>query len=137
MLSLRAHAILCGALFAAIVIMAAVGNALAGSSLIRDPAAFRLPAMVLFFTLFVAFGFSTVPVMVKLVLHAQRAIGNESQPLVKALAARERVVIWILWGLMAAGLALAVPAAIAAGAFAAPAGAPPAGAGQSAAPSTP
>ncbi|MGH9409165.1 MAG: hypothetical protein ACRD1V_06900, partial [Vicinamibacterales bacterium] len=70
-----------------------------------------------FFSLFLAFGFSLVPVIVKVVLGAQVAFGNQDVPVVAAALRRQHLIIWALWALMGAGTLIAVPAAIAGGMF--------------------
>lgn len=117
MLSLRAHAIICASIFAAIIILAMLGSALHDSGIVEDGPTIRLSAMILFFGLTVALMFSFVPVMVKLVLGFQVGIGNAGQPVVAALIARERLIVFVIWGLIALGLVIAVPAAIIDGAF--------------------
>jgi len=96
MLSLRAHAIICASLFAALIGIALLGNALQASGTIRDLGAYKLPFLILLFVLFVAFGFSAIPVMVKLVLGFQRTAGNENIPAVAGALAAEK---WIVYGL--------------------------------------
>ena len=68
MLSLRAHTFICLGLLAALIAVAVGGNVLAASGLITDPETIRLPGLILIFGLFLAFGFSAVPVMVLNVL---------------------------------------------------------------------
>lgn len=117
MLSLRAHAIICASIFAAIIILAMLGNVLHDSGVVEDGPTIRLTAMILFFGLTVALMFSAIPVMVKLVLGFQVGIGNAGQPVVARFIARERLIIFVIWGLIALGLVIAVPAAIIDGAF--------------------
>ena len=117
MLSLRAHAIICASLFAALIGIALLGNALQASGTIRDLGAYKLPFLILLFVLFVAFGFSAIPVMVKLVLGFQRTAGNENIPAVAGALAAEKWIVYGLWGLMTAGVAVAIPAAIQGGLF--------------------
>ena len=66
MFSLRAHAIICAALFGALIGIALAGNALQAAGVIHDLGRFKLPFLILIFGLFLAAGFSAVPVMVKL-----------------------------------------------------------------------
>ena len=68
--------------------------------------------------LLVLVALAAVPVMVKLVLGAHRLAGTADQPLVRAVAARERIIIYAMWALMIAGSAIAIPAAVADGLFA-------------------
>jgi hypothetical protein len=51
------------------------------------------------------------------VLGFQVRIGNGSRPVIRTLIAHQRAIVFVMWGLMAAGLLLAVPAAILDGAF--------------------
>ena len=117
MLSLRAHAIICASCFGALIGIALAGNALQAAGIIRDIGAFKLPFLILMFTLFVAAGFSAIPVMVKLVLDFQRTVGNENVPAVVAALKAEKWIVYAIWGLMAAGLVVALPAAIKGGLF--------------------
>lgn len=117
MLSLQTHVIICASLFAAIIAIAMGGNALQAAGVIHDLGVFRLPFMILIFGLFLAFGFSAIPVMVKLVLGFQRKVGNENVPAVAAALRAENWIIYVIWGLLAAGLVVALPAAIQGGLF--------------------
>ncbi len=123
MFSLRTHAIICGSLFATMFILAAGGNALIAAGVFRQPATPNLVAMALFFALFLACGFSAVPVIVMLVLRVQTQLGNERIEAIRRVVAAQTVIIWAIWGLMLAGTVIAVPAAIMNGALSAqPAG---------------
>lgn len=117
MLSLRSHVILCLSLFAGVIGIAIVGNILQAAGVPPPTGLARIALMTLFFGIFFAFVLSIVPVMVKLVLGAQRQIGNENIPVVQALLKRERTIIFVIWGLMLAGTAIAIPAMILDGAF--------------------
>ena len=117
MFSLRAHAIICASLFGALIGIALAGNALQAAGVIHDLGRFKLPFLILIFGLFLAAGFSAVPVMVKLVLGFQRTVGNENVPAVAAALRAEKWIVYGLWGLMAAGVIVAVPAAIQGGMF--------------------
>jgi len=117
MLSLRAHAWIAGGLFAGIVAFAIVGNVLHDAGVLRDGCMAQRAAMVVFFGLFLGFGYAAIPLMVKLVLRGQTAFGNADVSLVRAAMARERTIIFVLWGLITLGLAIAVPAAIMGGMF--------------------
>ena len=110
MFSLRTHARICGGLLAALIAVAAGGNLLAASGAITDPDAIRLPGLILVFGLFLAFGFSAVPVMVMSVLAAHKRVGQADKEPVRTASAAQKVIIWALWALMAAGLAVALPA---------------------------
>ena len=113
MLSLRTHVLISAAIMAAITVLAMIGNALQAEGTVQDGAAIRL----VFLGLSVALMFSLVPVMVKLVLGFQAGIGNDGHPVVAGLIAYERAIVFTLWGLIALGLVIAVPAAIIDGAF--------------------
>ena len=112
MLSLRAHTLICLGLLAALIGVALGGNGLAASGLIKDPDAIRLPGLILIFGLFLAFGFSAVPVMVLNVLKPRGG-----GPPDKGLATAHKVIVWAMWALMAAGLVVALPAMVKDGFF--------------------
>lgn len=117
LLTLRTHAIICGALFAALIGIAILGNVLEGAGMAPLSGASRYVALILFFGLFIAFGLSAIPVMVMLVLRAQVKAGNQDVPAIAAVIRRQNVIIWTLWGLIIAGLCVAIPAMIVGGAF--------------------
>ena len=117
MLSLRTHLMISAGILAAIIVLAMVGNAVQAGGVGQDNPIIRLAAMIVFFALTAALMFSMVPVMVKLVLGVQAGIGNAGHPVVAGLLARERAIVFVLWGLIALGLVIAVPAAIIDGAF--------------------
>jgi hypothetical protein len=112
MFSLKTHAIITGGLFAAMIVMAMVGGALHDNGYIADSSNSQLAAKIIFFTLFLAFGFSAIPLMVKLVLAGQTAIGNADVGVVRHVAAHETRIVIMLWVLIGLGLAIAIPAAI-------------------------
>ena len=62
MLSLRAHALITGGLFAALVVLGWVGNLLEATDLIPPGPGVRLASLVLFFGLSVALMFSRSPI---------------------------------------------------------------------------
>jgi len=117
MLSLRAHVIICVSLFAALLILGWGGSILRATGVIGDPGPLRIPLMILMFGLVAAFAFSAIPVMVKLVLGFQRRAGNEDVPAIKAALRVQTIIVWVIWGLMLAGMAVALPAAIEGGLF--------------------
>jgi len=112
MFSLKAHALITGGLFAGIVVTAMVGNILHDSGYLPDSSGAQLAAKVIFFTLFVAFGYSCIPLMVKLVVAGQVGIGNADVGIVRALAAHQGRLVIAFWVLITLGLAVAIPAAI-------------------------
>lgn len=117
MLSLRAHALITGGVFAAMIVLAAIGNALHDQGLLTDSFQVQIGARVVFFALTLALFFSAIPLMVKLVLGAQVRLGNAARPAVRRLVARERWIVFAMWGFSALGLAIALPAAIRDGLF--------------------
>jgi len=117
MLSLRSHAIITAGIFAAIIVLAIIGNVLEAGGALPDSPIALLASLIVFFGLCTALMFSAVPLMVKLVLGAQVRAGNAGRPVVVALIARERAIVFALWALIALGLVIAVPAAIVDGAF--------------------
>lgn len=117
MFTLRTHAIICGALFAALIGIAILGNVLQRMGVAPPSGTARYVAVGLYMALFVAFGFSTIPVIVKLVLSAQVRVGNQDVAAVAAAIRHQNTIIWWMWGLMAAGLVIAIPAAISGGMF--------------------
>jgi hypothetical protein len=117
MLTLRTHAIIFGALLAALVGIAVGGNALESAGVAPLSGASRYVAVMLFFGLFIAFGLSAIPVMVMLVVRAQVKAGNQDVPAIAAVTRRQNVIIWSLWALIVAGLCVAIPAMTMSGAF--------------------
>jgi len=125
--SLKTHAVIAGGLLASIVVLAMIGNALHDSGYLADSSMAQRVAQVLFFALFLAFGFSCIPLMVKAVLAGQVSIGNADVGVVQAARKHETRIILAFWLLLALGLAIALPAAIMDGFF--DAGPPPASSG--------
>jgi hypothetical protein len=117
MFSLKVHAIITGALFAAIIVTALIGNVLHDQGLLADSSAAQVAARVIFFTLFLAFAYSTVPLMVKIVLAGQVKIGNGDVGIVRAVTKHQTRVVIAFWVLISLGLAIAIPAAIQDGFF--------------------
>ncbi|MGH6871945.1 MAG: hypothetical protein ACREHE_10610 [Rhizomicrobium sp.] len=110
MFSLRTHALICGGLFAAMLMIGWGGAALQAAGVLpADAPALRLPMMILMFSLVVAFAFSAIPVIVLVVLAGP---GGSVFGGIQA-----RTIVFVLWGLMALGCAVAIPAAIAGGMF--------------------
>jgi hypothetical protein len=95
-----------------VILLAVAGNALISSGTVKDLGPFQTPAKILFFGIFIAFGLSLVPLMVKLVVAAQLHAGNADVGLVKFLADHQVAIIWTFWILIALGIAVALPVAI-------------------------
>ncbi len=112
MFILKTHTIITGGLFAAIIVMAVIGNALHDMGYLSDSSAAQLTAKVVFFASFLAFGFSCIPLMLKLVLAGQVAIGNGEVGIVRAVAAHQTAIVIGFWLFCLLGLAIALPIAI-------------------------
>jgi hypothetical protein len=110
--SLRTHAIISGALFVFMILIAVAGNALISSGTVKDLGPFQTPARILFFAIFAAFGLSLIPLMVKLVIGAQLRAGNANVGMIRVLADHQVAIVWTFWILILLGLAVALPAAI-------------------------
>jgi len=117
MFPLRANAWVTGGLFAAIIVFAAIGNVLHDQGLVADSPRSQSIAKALFFGLFLLFGLSAIPLMVRLVLAGHQRMGNANQPIIRTMLAHERFIVLAVWALIGLGLALAVPAAIRDGFF--------------------
>jgi hypothetical protein len=117
MLSLRAHAILCASLFAALLILGWGGSILQATGVIGDPGALRIPLVILMLALVAGFAFSAIPVMVMLVMGVQRRAGNSDVPIVGAALRAEKIIVWTIWALMLLGMIVALPAAVQGGLF--------------------
>ena len=113
----RTFAWICGGSFALLLIIGWGGNILQASGAIRDPGPLRIPILVLMFALVLGLAFSAIPLMVSAVLGFQRTIGNEDVPVIRSALSGRNIIVCILWGLMALGTAIAIPAAILNGAF--------------------
>jgi hypothetical protein len=112
-MTLRTNVIICGSLFVALIGTAIIGNVLQSAGVAPLSGRASYFAMFGFFGLFLAFGFSAVPVMVKTVVAAQPRGG----PVARALARHQNAIIYAIWGLMIAGCAIAIPAAVIGGMF--------------------
>jgi hypothetical protein len=109
----RRSAFISGALLAVIILLAVAGNMLEAAG--ADPAVFALPAKPLFFALFVAFGYSAIPLIVRSVVMLNIEIGTAIRqvPLVR----NERPFIWAGWVLLTLGLVAGLPFAVGGGLF--------------------
>ena len=115
MLSLRAQAWIAAGLFAALIGIAILGNVLQAAGMAPPPEAFRRPLMIFYFALFLAFGLSTIPVIVKTVLRAQER--NAGVAPIAALIRHQNKIIWGMWVLAVLGIAVALPAMVKDGFF--------------------
>lgn len=117
MFSLRTHVLILVGFFAALLIIGWGGAILQGMGVIRAPATLRMPMLIVMGLLVLGLVFSAVPVMVMLVLGVQKHVGNENVALVAAALRRQKIIIYVLWSLIALGSLIAIPAAILDGAF--------------------
>jgi hypothetical protein len=117
MLSLRTHALIAAGLFAGLLVIGWGGSLLDASGLAPHEPALQIAALVLVLGLCAALAFSAAPLMVLTVLRFQVSIGNANRPVIRTMIAHQRTIVFVMWGLMAAGLLLAVPAAILDGPF--------------------
>ena len=111
MFSLRTHVTICGSLFAALILIPLIGSAVAPTG-VASFGPFKTAFQISYLALFVAFGLSTIPVMVKIVLGAQVKRGNAEQAPVAAAVRHQNTIIWVLMGLIVAGSVIAIPAMI-------------------------
>lgn len=112
MYSLRTHALISGGLLAAMIILGVTVSMLGATGVIKNPTAYQTLFRVLFFGLFLAFGFSLVPLIVKVVLTGQIHAGNSETGLIKVAVEHQGAIIWTLWFIIGLGLAIALPFAI-------------------------
>jgi hypothetical protein len=117
MLSLRTHALITAGFFAGLLLIGWGGNLLDAFGLVPDEPALQIAALIVLLGLCAGLAFSAVPLMVLTVLRFQVTIGNANRPIIRMMIAHQRIIVFVMWGLMAAGLLLAVPAAILDGAF--------------------
>ena len=117
LLSLRTHALITGGIFASLLVIGWGANLLDAFGLSPHEPALQIAALVLVCGLCAGLAFSAVPLMVLTVLRFQVGIGNANRPVIRTMIAHQRTIVVVMWGLMAAGLLLAVPAAILDGAF--------------------
>jgi hypothetical protein len=117
MLSLRTHALITAGFFAGLLLIGWGGNLLDAFGLFPHDRSLQIAVLVVLLGLCAGLAFSAVPLMVLLVFGFQMRIGNGSRPVIRTLIAHQRAIVFVMWGVMAAGLLLAVPAAILDGAF--------------------
>jgi hypothetical protein len=115
--SIRTFAWLCGGSFALLLIIGWGGNILQASGVVRDPGSLKYPFLAVMFALVIVLAFSAVPLMVSAVLGFQRTVGNENVPVVRTALSAQNIIVFAIWGLMVAGTAIAIPAAIMNGAL--------------------
>ncbi len=112
MFSLRTHIFIFLGLLAAVILLGILGNLLAAAGFQPQLDQAQLPLRVLFLGLVMAMAFAFVPVMVLAVTGFQTRIGNDKVPTVGLVVRRRAAIVWALWALLAAGIGVALPAAI-------------------------
>ena len=118
MLSTRTWVFVFAGALATTILLALAGRFfLGGENMFEERPALELPMKVAVFSLFLVMGFSGLALMLRLFVAGQRKIGNEAHPLVRLFVEHDTAVMLGLFGLCAAGLALAIPAAIKDGFF--------------------
>src|SRR5256885_493763 len=115
--TMRTFAFLCGGSFAALLIVGWGGNILQASGVVRNPDALKYPFLAVMIGLLFVFAVTAIPLMVGAVLGFQRTIGNENVRVVRRAWSSQNIIVFAIWGLMAAGSAIAIPAAIMNGAL--------------------
>jgi len=116
MFSLRTHVIISAVLLGLLILIPVVGNALAPAG-VQVLGPFTRVFQVFYLGLFLAFGLSMIPVIVKTVLGAQVRFGNQDKAPVAAAIRHQNKIIWVMIGLIVAGSAIAIPAMILDGGF--------------------
>jgi hypothetical protein len=115
MLRLRTHAWICGGFLLALLALGWGGALLASSGMAAPSPPWNWVYLGALIALMLGFAFSAVPVMVLLVTGAQQRLGTPAAPL--AQPRWQNAFVYVLWGLMAAGTSIALPAAFLLGAF--------------------
>src|SRR6478736_4345159 len=115
MLRLRTHAWICGGFLLALLALGWGGALLANSGMAAPSPPWNWVYLGVLIALMLGFAFSAVPVMVLVVTGAQQRLGTPAAPL--AQPRWQNAFVYVLWGLMAAGTAIALPAAFVLGAF--------------------
>src|SRR6478735_9795421 len=115
MLRLRTHAWICAGFLLALLALGWGGALLANSGMAAPAPPWNWVYLGVLFALLLGFAFSAVPVMVLLVTGAQAQLGTPAAGV--AQPRWQNAIVYVLWGLMAAGTAIALPAAYFLGAF--------------------
>jgi hypothetical protein len=117
MFSLRTHVVIMLVLLGLLIGIPTIASMFLPDGIGRIDPLIRGTVQVFYLLLFLAFGLSTVPVIVKVVLGAQKRIGNADKPVVGAAIRHQNRIIWIMLALMLLGAAIAIPAMILDGGF--------------------
>lgn len=117
MLSTKAYALVFVVALGALLLFCAMGAVLQRTAAVRDTAALETPVKIFVFAVFLAMGFSVMPLMLHLFLAGQRRLGNAGHPLVRLLGDHQTLVVVGFWSVGLVGLAVAMPVAIRDGFF--------------------
>ena len=116
-LSTKVYAVVFLGALGALLLLGVAAAMLQRTTTLRDGVALETPVKIFVFTVFLAMGFSAMPLMLRLFLAGQRRLGNAGHPLVRLLAEHETGVVIGFWSMCVVGLAIAVPFAIKDGFF--------------------
>lgn len=117
MLSTKTYVVVLVAAIAALVLLGVVAAILQRTTAFREGVALETPVKIFVFGVFLALGFSAMPLMLRVFLAGQRRLGNESHALVRFLGEHETLVILGFWTICLVGIAIAMPVAIKDGFF--------------------
>jgi len=112
MFSLRNHVLISVGLFAAIFLVPLALRGLQSTGTFGSASFFEMAVKVSIFVVFLAFGYSMLPLMLKIFLAGQRTIGNARLGPIKWIDAHQGAVIVGAWLIISLGLVIAIPAAI-------------------------
>jgi len=112
MFSLRTHVVIMLVLLGLLIGIPTIGSMFVPEGVADVDPAIRVIVQASYLFLFVAFGLSTVPVIVKTVLGAQVRLGNADKPVIGGVIRHQNRIIWIMLALMLLGSAIAIPAMI-------------------------
>ena len=101
----KIYLIILASSFGLLILWAVVGGMLESHGVKIDPKI----VTIISFILFLAIGFTMVPLMIKLFICGQIKIGNGELSLVKFLRAHEQTVVYCVWGFYLAGLIYLLP----------------------------
>jgi hypothetical protein len=76
-----------------------------------------LAIKLFYLALFLVISFSVIPLVLHSFITLQGKIGNANLMLIRWLASHESQTVYVIWGVLAVGLAIALPAAIKSGFF--------------------
>jgi hypothetical protein len=115
MFSLKTHAIIFGSIVFAIMAWGVIGNMLHAYTDV--PITATTTGNVIFFLGFLTLGLSAVPLMVKLFLAGQVAIGNGNARMIQFMIAHQTAIVFGVWAFFLLGTVMAMPDMIKSGFF--------------------